>query len=128
MAGEVAFIEFGVADTVRARTFYSALFGWTFTPGPAEGGLLISGLGTPGGVHGADPGAVPYVFFRVEDMDAALEKVRALGGSAENMAVEGDAAEQARFGRFVLCRDDQGSRFGLHQPPPSAAGDESTGP
>jgi hypothetical protein len=23
----------------------------------------------------------------------------------------------AQFGRFRLCRDDQGSPFGLHQPP-----------
>jgi hypothetical protein len=23
----------------------------------------------------------------------------------------------ARFGQFALCKDDQGSSFGLHQPP-----------
>ena len=26
----------------------------------------------------------------------------------------------ARFGRFKLCRDDQGSGFGLHEPPAGA--------
>jgi uncharacterized protein len=31
--------------------------------------------------------------------------------------VEGDEQSTARFGRFKLCRDDQGSAFGLHQPP-----------
>jgi uncharacterized protein len=29
----------------------------------------------------------------------------------------GDPDKVARFGRFVLCRDDQGSSFGLHKPP-----------
>ena len=48
-------------------------------------------------------------------MDAALQRVRDLGGSVEEMDVEGDEASQARFGRFKLCRDDHGSPFGLHQ-------------
>ena len=33
------------------------------------------------------------------------------------MDIEGDAEQQARTGRFKLCRDDQGSPFGLHQRP-----------
>ena len=32
-------------------------------------------------------------------------------------ALEGDEASVAQHGRFELCRDDQGSPFGLHQPP-----------
>jgi uncharacterized protein len=31
--------------------------------------------------------------------------------------VEGGEESVARRGRFKLCRDDQGSAFGLHQPP-----------
>ena len=37
-----------------------------------------------------------------------------------DMDVEGDEASVAEWGRFKLCRDDQGSSFGLHQPPPGA--------
>ena len=70
-----------------------------------------------GGIHGGDRGASPYVFFAVDDMETALERVRQLGGSVEDMDVEGDEASQSSFGRFKLCRDDQGSAFGLHQPP-----------
>ena len=33
------------------------------------------------------------------------------------LGVEGDKASVAEWGRFKLCRDDQGSPFGLHQPP-----------
>lgn len=43
--------------------------------------------------------------------------MREVGGSVEEMDVEGDADSQQRFGRFKLCRDDQGSPFGLHQRP-----------
>jgi len=43
--------------------------------------------------------------------------VRELGGSVEGMDVEGDADQQATTGRFKICRDDQGSPFGLHQRP-----------
>jgi uncharacterized protein len=53
----------------------------------------------------------------VDDMDAALSRVRELGGTVEDMDVEGDESSQARFGRFKLCRDDQGSSFGLHEAP-----------
>jgi uncharacterized protein len=57
------------------------------------------------------------VFFRVDDMEAALARVRELGGAVDEVDVEGDDESVARFGRFKLCHDDQGSPFGLHQPP-----------
>jgi uncharacterized protein len=116
MRGELAFFELGVDDTTRAREFYEGLFGWRFEPGP-HGGLTISTPNVPGGIHGGDQGAVPYVFFGVEDMEAALQRVRELGGTVEDVDVEGDESSIAHFGRFKLCRDDQGSPFGLHQPP-----------
>jgi predicted enzyme related to lactoylglutathione lyase len=119
MEGDLAFFELGVGETEQGRAFYGGLFGWRFDPGPAEGGLAIGTPGVPGGLHGGDPGAAPYLFFEVEDIEAAIERVRALGGEVEDADVEGDADSIARFGRFKLCRDDQGSPFGLHQPPPA---------
>jgi uncharacterized protein len=71
----------------------------------------------PGGIHGGDAGASPYLFFRVEDIDAAVGRVRELGGSVDGTDLDGDEEVQASYGRFVLCRDDQGSPFGLYQPP-----------
>jgi predicted enzyme related to lactoylglutathione lyase len=117
MAGEVSFISIGVGDVPRGTSFYGALLGWTFED--TEGGAVISGAGVGAGVHGGDPGASPYVFFRVDDLDAALARVVELGGRREPAGDEhgGDEEEAARFGRFALCRDDQGSAFGLHQPP-----------
>ena len=117
MAGEVSFFSVGVGDVTRARTFYGELLGWTFEE--VSGGLVISGGGVPGGIHGGDEGAQPYLFFRVDDLDAALARVAELGGAPEPAVDEehGDAEQEARFGRFALCRDDQGSTFGLHEPP-----------
>jgi uncharacterized protein len=120
MAGEIAFFELGVEDVERGRAFYGGLFGWRFERGPSGDGVHIETNGAPGGMHGGDARATPYVFFAVDDMDAALAQVRELGGEVDEMNVEGDAEQVARTGRFKLCRDDQGSPFGLHQPPRGA--------
>ncbi|RII20471.1 Glyoxalase-like domain protein [Streptomyces sp. YIM 130001] len=121
MAGEISFFELGVGDVGQAQAFYGGLFGWTFGTASGGGGdgagATIETPTLPGGLHGSDPGASPYVFFRVDDMAAALEQVRALGGSVDPVDLGSDEASAARFGRFQLCRDDQGSPFGLHQPP-----------
>ena len=71
----------------------------------------------PGGIHGGDKGAAPYLFFAVDDIAAAMARVAELGGEVIDMDIEGDPEQQARTGRFKLCRDDQGSPFGLHQRP-----------
>jgi uncharacterized protein len=117
MAGELAFFELGVEDAERGRAFYEGLFGWRFEAPPSGKGFAITTPTVPGGIHGGDRGATPYVFFAVDDIDAALERVRELGGTVEEMDVEGDEESTAVFGRFKLCRDDQGSPFGLHQRP-----------
>jgi predicted enzyme related to lactoylglutathione lyase len=119
MAGELSFFELGVEDAERGRAFYEGLFGWGFESGPSGQGWVISTPTIKGGMHPGEKGAAPYAFFAVDDIDAAVDRVRELGGTVEEMDVEGDEASQARFGRFKLCRDDQGSPFGLHQPPVS---------
>jgi len=117
MSGQPTFFELGVADAGRARAFYSGLFGWQMDPGPSGNGSTIATGGIDGGLHGGDPEASPYLFFGVDDIDAAAARVLELGGSVDDAHPEGDADTIARFGRFRLCRDDQGSSFGLHQPP-----------
>ena len=117
MAGELAFFELGVGDTERGRAFYESLFGWGFETGPSGGGFVIDAPNVQGGMHGGDAGAAPLLFFRVDEMESALEQVRKLGGEVEELDVEGDEASIDKFGHFKLCRDDQGSPFGLHQPP-----------
>jgi uncharacterized protein len=118
MPGELTFFELGVGDVERGRAFYEALFGWGFESGPSGKGFVITAPNVEGGMHGGDPGASPYVFFAVNDLDAALTRVRELGGKTEELDDDGEDEESAaRFGRFKLCRDNQGSYFGLHEPP-----------
>jgi predicted enzyme related to lactoylglutathione lyase len=119
MGGEPSFFELGVRDAERGRSFYEALFGWRMEPGKSGAGFAITTAGAPGGIHGDDPEASPYLFFAVDDIDAAIERVRELGGTVDESdhGEEGDEDSIARFGRFRLCRDDQGSLFGLRQPP-----------
>ena len=117
MTGQVSFIEFGGRDAMTARSFYGTLFGWSFEPGPGGGGYAIDGVGVPAGVHGGDEGASPYVFFRVDDLEAATATVERLGGTVEVLPGGDEEESVARFGEFRLCRDDQGSPFGLHRPP-----------
>jgi predicted enzyme related to lactoylglutathione lyase len=117
MAGELSFIELGVEDAAKGRAFYEGLFGWSFEPGPSGNGWVIGTPNVPAGMHPGDRGATPYAFFAVDDIDAAVARVKELGGSVDEADVEGDESSQAAFGRFKLCRDDQGSPFGLHQPP-----------
>jgi predicted enzyme related to lactoylglutathione lyase len=106
----VSYIEFGAADAGKAQAFLQQLFGWSFHPmgnGP-EGWFQTSSI--KAGVHGNDPDARIFVFFGVPDLDAAILKVRELGGEA------GEPSEEPGFGRFSMCRDPQGIRFGLHRP------------
>ena len=117
MSGEVSFIEFGAADAMTARSFYGKLFGWSFESGPGGDGYVIDGAGVPAGVHGGDEGAAPYVFFRVDDLEAAVAAVERLGGSVDTIPGAEDEASVAVFGEFRMCHDDQGSPFGLHRPP-----------
>ncbi len=116
------FFELGVADAGRARAFYTGVFGWAMEPGPSGNGFAIDAHGIPGGLHPGDPGAAPLLFFGVDDVDAAAARVGELGGEVVQMEAVGDEDEAtaARFGRFRFCRDDQGSPFGLYQPPPAA--------
>jgi uncharacterized protein len=118
MTGELTFFELGVEDADKGRAFYEGLFGWQFERGPSGSGWKVTAPNVAGGMHGGDQGAQPYVFFAVDDIEAAAAHVRELGGEIEHdMDVEGDEEMTATFGRFKLCRDDQGSSFGLHQPP-----------
>ena len=111
MAGEPTHFELGVDDAKRAKSFYGRLFGWTFHQmGDGEEGWIETD-GVRGGLHENDPSSSVVVCFSVQDIDAALATVRELGGEP------GPAGpNEPGWGRFAECVDDQGTRFGLHQP------------
>jgi predicted enzyme related to lactoylglutathione lyase len=110
-AGAPSHIELGVADRARAQAFYGSLFNWKIQD-MGEGGFFVDAPTCPIGVHGKDATATFVVYFAVSDIDAALARVRELGGKTE-----GHHSDNTESGRYAECEDDQGVRFGLHQPP-----------
>ena len=55
------------------------------------------------------PGPEVQLSYRVDDIAAAVERVRAAGGHA-------DEPERRPFGLLAVCVDDQGATFHLWQP------------
>lgn len=108
MAGHISYFEIPAKDADRAKAFYGELFGWTFEPGNLPGYDMVGGAGTPAGLAGGDDGGAPRVFFTVDDIAAGVERVRALGGTA-------DAPVTIPSGAFARCADDQGVPFSLWQ-------------
>jgi predicted enzyme related to lactoylglutathione lyase len=110
MTGEITHIELGAPDPAKAKRFFGAIFDWTFEPyGPGE----QAAIQTPtirGGLHDEVGTTSLVAYFKVDDIETAVAKVRELGGHA------GDPSpEELGFGRFSTCTDDQGIAFGLHQ-------------
>jgi predicted enzyme related to lactoylglutathione lyase len=109
MRGRLSLIEFPADDPERARRFWSELVGTPLEP-RAEGrgeGWQTSGRGPVVGVHqrGRGPGdtfSLPY--FEVIDLDAAVQRVTALGGSVVHPGSQ-----------WAICKDSEGTPFGLAQ-------------
>jgi predicted enzyme related to lactoylglutathione lyase len=108
MAGEPTYIELGVPDADAARRFYGGLLGWRPTGDAGPGQVDTPTLSV--GIHDQDPKTWFEVFFAVDDLQASLAQVIALGGR-----VEGQIHDDAGFGRWSECTDDQGARCGLRQ-------------
>lgn len=123
MAGGVVHFEIPADDENRAREFYSAAFGWGFEVMPEMGYSLamttpLDGQGRPavpgsinGGLFKRGEGlTAPVVTVDVDDIDAALEKITALGGSTYRGKMQvGGAGWNAYF------TDPEGNIVGLWQ-------------
>jgi uncharacterized protein len=110
--GSFGLIEFPADDPDRARRFWSGLLGVELAErGQFEGEGWQTQSGAPVlGIHerGRGPGdTVSLPYFNVSDIEAALEEVTALGGSVVHPGT-----------RWAICRDSEGSPFGLALAPP----------
>lgn len=103
----LALIEFPADDPDRARRFWSSLLAVDLADrGEGEGSGWQTHTGDPDiGIHkrGTGPGdTVSLPYFTISDMDVALDRVEALGGSIVHPGP-----------RWAICRDSEGSPFGL---------------
>lgn len=117
----LSLIEFPADDPQRARRFWAELLdvelhdredgegeGWQTHGAPVAVGVHARGRG-PG-----DSFSLPY--FAVSDLAAALERVRALGGSVVHPG-----------GSWAICKDSEGSPFGLSREQRASAEDPPCG-
>src|SRR5580700_5689620 len=107
--GDVANVTIASRDTQRAKDFYEAVLQVPFSSAHSvawrteETSPPLSILPSPGGEHEVQ------LSYRVDDIAAAVERVRSAGGRADEPA-------RRAFGLLADCADDQGATFRLWQP------------
>lgn len=122
MAGGVVHFEIPADDEGRARDFYTSAFGWKFqvlpemeyslamtTPMDEAGRPAVSGS-INGGLFRRGELTAPVVTVDVDDIDAALEKIAALGGSVFRAKMEVPG-----MGWNAYFKDSEGNIVGLWQ-------------
>jgi predicted enzyme related to lactoylglutathione lyase len=106
--GDVSYITMEVGDSGAVRAFYDAVLGWHFSPGHVEDGWGPHDVVPVTGLHGGHETTTVLPMYRVDDIAAAVARVRAAGGSATE-------PESHPYGVTSECVDDQGTRFYLGQ-------------
>jgi uncharacterized protein len=108
--GGLAYFAIQVPDLQRATAFYGTVLRWTFEEVGADDyrhvadhveGVAMGILG------GTDPGVA--LFFIVDDLETAADRVRSLGGEVQGRSITGPM-------QTVECRDDQGLAFSIAVP------------
>jgi predicted enzyme related to lactoylglutathione lyase len=106
--GDISYITLEVVDSAKFRAFFGAVLGWRFSPGHAEDGWGVDDVVPMTGLHGGHERATGVPMYRVDDIDAAVTRVRAAGGTATD-------PQRQPYGITSECADDQGTRFYLGQ-------------
>jgi predicted enzyme related to lactoylglutathione lyase len=117
--GDYNHIEIPADDTKRARAFYEALFGWTFTDTqfgdyalyvtPSGEAAVSGGLGK----RGESAPMVTRNYVGVDSVDAAAARAVELGGR-----VIENKDEIPGVGWWAVIADTEGNELGLFEPIP----------
>jgi predicted enzyme related to lactoylglutathione lyase len=103
--GDVAYSSLLLPDVTRATAFYAAVLGWH-----VEAGHQIAGVTPPMGIRGDTTDGTLFLVHAVDDMHAAIARIRAAGGSADEPITQ-------PYGVVADCVDNQGMRFALLDAP-----------
>ena len=124
----VVHFEMPYKDAQRLSKFYQTAFGWQMqTTGADMGNYVLANTtstgangrpSTPGAINGGffqhnpdRPAQVPSVVIAVQDISAAMKKVRDAGGD-----VLGEPMDIPGVGKYVSFTDTEGNRVSLLQP------------
>jgi predicted enzyme related to lactoylglutathione lyase len=104
--GKFVWVDLVTQDVANAKSFYGALFGWTFLGGDRYTQVLHDGTAIAGIVRAADPerGSEWVGNLSVADVDRAAALVSERGGVVEREPV--NAPER---GRLALVSDPEGA-------------------
>jgi predicted enzyme related to lactoylglutathione lyase len=127
MMNPVVHFEMPYRDRERAARFYSAAFGWqTQMLGPEMGDYLLVTTAVSDAKPGAAAGAIngglypfkpdwpaqyPSVVIAVEDLQAAMQRVRRSGGE-----MLGEPMQISGIGQYIAFVDTEGNRNSMLQP------------
>lgn len=119
--GAVLFVAIDVHDYRSQITFYREVFGWQPVEEEVDGhhyagfmdaetGRPLAGIGDE--VENLEPGEEPGwgIFWQCDDLEAAVSRVRSLGGTVIKPPDDGG------LGRSARVADSTGARFWLCQP------------
>jgi predicted enzyme related to lactoylglutathione lyase len=113
--GDIGYAALWVPDVARAAAFYAAVLDVEYVPAHGARGRQAAGVTPPQGLWEA--GAQPTLFcsYVVDDVVAAVGRVRAAGGQA------GEPIPRP-YGLSADCVDTDGIAFALYRPPYGPAG------
>ena len=106
--GDIGYVTLRVPDAERARRFYGALVRLDDARRPARDSTSRRSLRRPASRIGVETPR-SRVFFRVDDIDSVVARIRELGGEVLSVA-------NYDSGGNAECRDDQGLPFDLFRP------------
>ncbi len=119
--GKVYWSELMTRDFKAAKDYYSEVLGWTYKDMEGMGGRYtiahlddqpVAGIGDS--VAMQLPEEIPshwMTYIAVDDIDAAVEKTTATGGTIKNMPFDVPGV-----GKIAIIQDPSGAVFGLTQP------------
>ena len=113
--GTPCWADLTVPDPDRAKAFYAAVLGWSYTDAGDEFGGYVSALVDGSAVAGIgphqQPGPVAWtLYLATVDVDATAELVTAHGGTV--ILPAGDVGD---LGRMAMATDPAGAVFGVWQ-------------
>jgi predicted enzyme related to lactoylglutathione lyase len=122
MQGKVIYVEFPSQDVDRATQFWNGVMGWNFGTGVFEKYDYRMAQIAPDAAVAVCPAVEqgPNVYMETPDLEAALERLKELGGAAGEIKnipplLTAELPSLALHGRFAGCKDSEGNMFHLWQ-------------